>query len=99
MIRFTRTARLASGKTAQGVAYAKEIAAYASQVIDGDIQVFMQIGGPTGIIHWIVDHDNMAAWEAARTALVADETYGKMAAAGAEFVIEGSVQDTIIESL
>jgi hypothetical protein len=98
VIRWTRTARIASGKWPEVMTWAEEIAECVSQVTGVKVQLFVQVGGPVGTLEWASDYDNMAAMEGAATKVNADATYVKLAKSAGEFLVEGSGHDTIMRS-
>jgi len=100
MIRWTRSARIASsGKFAQAVQWAKEIAEFANKKYKVQTSVYMDFFGEAGTIRWFNDYADLAALEKVRNQLMADQEYWQKVAKAADLFIEGSITDTVMRSL
>ena len=100
MIRWTRSARIASsGKFAQAVQWAKEIAEFANKKYKVQTSVYMDFFGEAGTISWFNDYADLAALEKVRNQLMTDQEYLKKLIQTADLFIEGSGYDTVMESI
>ncbi len=100
MIRFQRTARVRSGKFLEGVQFAKEVAEYINANYPlGSLLVFTELFGDTGTIHWNSDNEDLASIEKVNAQLSADQDYWALLSKGDDLFIEGSLHDTVIQSV
>jgi hypothetical protein len=97
MIRFERTMRVRVGKHATN--WAKEIANYLDTVHGNpQIRLFRSRFGNISTLHWIADFDDLAALEAWQRKVGADAGYRELIKKSFDIVIDGSVEDTVLES-
>jgi hypothetical protein len=100
MFRFHRTARASRGKFLEAVQWSKEIASYISDnYAPVSVQAFVEQFGDTGRVHWYSDHEDLAAIEKLNAQLLADQEYGTMVNNAADLFIEGSIHDTVMQSI
>ena len=100
MIRWMRSAKIASGKAAQAMQWAKEILEFTKKYEGvAGAEVFYDSFGDVGTLRWCADYDDFAAWEKVSNQVFADaEWWQKMDEASGLF-IEGSVKDIVMRSL
>lgn len=100
MFRFHRTARVSRGKLAEGVQWAKEVAGYInSKYAPVSVQAYTELFGDVGTIHWYADYEDLASTERLNAQLLADQGYWALLNKAADLFIEGSVHDTLVQSL
>jgi hypothetical protein len=88
-----RNASIAPGKTVPALAFAKEVAGYVKDKAGVEIGVAMPIGGNPNRVGWAARHENLAAFEAMQTKLLADPKYLELIAKGADNFIAGSIHE------
>lgn len=94
MIVLHRSASIASGKGAQAMAFAQEVAKYLTSKYKLDIQVMLPIGGNPQRIAWVSRYKDMAAIDALFAKALADTKYQELAAKGSAHFIQGSMVDS-----
>ncbi len=100
MFRFHRTAQASRGKFLEAVQWAKEVAGYINtKYAPVSVQAYLEAFGDTGTVHWYSDHEDLATIEKLNAQLLADQEYLAMLNKAADLYIEGSVHDTLIQSL
>jgi hypothetical protein len=100
MFRSQRTARIRPGKLVEAFQWAREIAEYTNEkYAPVSTQAYSEVFGDYGKVHWHTDFEDLATYEKASAQLMADQEYWAMLNEGAELFIEGSVHDTLIQSL
>ena len=99
MIRWTRSAQIASGKFPQAVQFAKEIADYSNKKYKTQTSVYMDSVGEFGRIRWFCDFTDFAAWEKIGGQLMADQEYLKKVNQAADLFVHGSVFDTVMRAI
>jgi hypothetical protein len=95
-IRFNRTALVAGVKGQEAGAFAAEMCEYVTQAWGIPLEWGMQVGGTNGMIHWFMDYEDMAAFEAGVVRSMTDPGYLAVLAKAEGLFIEGSTKDTII---
>lgn len=95
MITVFRSASILPGKLMSALAFAKQVAAYVTDVTGVESSVAMPFGGNPMRIGWASRYDNLGAVEATLGKLLADAKYQEMVAKGGENFIAGSVHDEI----
>ena len=99
MIRWTRSARIVSGKFPQAMQWAKEIAEFGNKKYKTQTSVYMDSFGEYGTIRWFCDFADLAAVEKVGNQLMADQEYLKKLSQAADLFIEGSGYDTVMQSI
>ena len=100
MVRWTRSARIAnSGKMAQAIQWAKEMAEFMNQKYKMQMSVYTDIFGEYGTIRWFSDVSDLAAFEKVRNQLMTDQEYLKKLIQTADLFIEGSGYDTVMQAI
>lgn len=95
MIAFNRTAGIVPGKTAEMLAFAREIAAHMKRQYDVELEVMMPVGGNPQRIAWTTRYPNLAALEAVNEKIMGDRAYWEMIAKASGCFVAGSVRDSI----
>lgn len=100
MIRFHRSIRSARSNAAEAIEWAKEVADYLNGKYAGtNVQVFAHRFGDVSTIVWEVDFDTLANLDDYQHTLNSNEEYWAVVAKGVGLFVEGSVHDTVLESL
>jgi hypothetical protein len=99
MIFSMRTGRIAPGKTAEAIAYAKDTCAYAKDKSGLELRIFTQIGGTVGRICWIWENKNLADFESVSAKLTADPGWQKLLQRGPGLFADGETQDQLWQSI
>ncbi|MEM9553547.1 MAG: hypothetical protein AAGC60_04760 [Acidobacteriota bacterium] len=85
------------GKVAEAVGWAQEIADHLhGSEIAGTVHVFHEVLDEVGAIYWHADYDNVAEVEEARRRLLRDEKYQGLIADSGQFLVEGTLEDTLL---
>jgi hypothetical protein len=95
-IRFQRTSLVAGVKGQEAGAFAAEMCEYVTQAWGIPLHWGMQVGGANGMIHWFMDYEDMAAFEAGVLRSLTDPGYLAVLAKAEGLFVEGSTKDTII---
>jgi hypothetical protein len=95
MITLYRSASLLPGKLPNAVAFAKQVAAHAKDVMGVDVRVAMPVGGNPMRIGWASSFDNLGAMEAAMNKLLADTKYLALIGNAGEIFMAGTTHDEI----
>ena len=98
MIRFQRTMRVRRGR--QATRWAKELANY-METVHGkpSLQLFSSRFGNVSTLYWFADFEDLAALEAWQRKVGADASYRELVKKSFDIVIDGSVEDTVLESI
>ncbi len=100
MFRFHRIARASRGNFPRAVQWAKEVAEYINEnYAPVSVQAYSELFGDSGMVHWYADYEDLATIEKFNAQLLADQGYWAMINEGADLFIEGSVHDTLIQSI
>lgn len=100
MFRFQRTAQVRSGKGAEAIQWAKEIAKYLNEKYPpASYQAYIELFGDFGKVHWHSDFEDLATFEKINAQLMTDQEYGARLNEAGELFIEGGTHDTLIQSL
>lgn len=100
MFRFHRTARISRGKLLEAPQWAKEVAEYiTSKYSPVSVQAYSEVFGNVGTVHWYADYEDLATLERINAQLLTDQGYLAMLNKAADLFIEGSIHDTLIQSL
>ncbi len=98
MIRFQRTMRVRGGRHA--TRWAKEIANYVDTVHGKPpLQLFVSRFGNISTLYWFADFDDLATLQTWQRKVGADPGYRELIKKSFDIVIDGSVEDVILESL
>jgi antibiotic biosynthesis monooxygenase (ABM) superfamily enzyme len=100
MYRLVRTVRIKVDKAAQAYRWAKEGVDLITKKTPGhDVEANIEVYGTHQTIHWtatFADLGDLQAWEAK---LEADSEYMAWGGRRAEFMVEGSMHDILMQSL
>jgi hypothetical protein len=100
MIRFQRSSRTARGKGLEARQWAKEVTEYINgKHPESNLQVFAERFGDISALVWQADFDDLSALDKYQQSFDPDEGYWALINKATDFFIEGSVVDTVIESL
>ena len=100
MFRFHRIARVSRGKFQEAVQWAKEVAGYINtKYAPVSVQAYAELFGDVGMVHWYADYEDLATIEKFNAQLLADQGYWAVLNKGADLFIEGSLHDTLIQSV
>ena len=99
MVRWTRSAQIASGKFPQASQWAKEIAEFSNKKYKTQTSVYMDSFGEYGKIRWFCDFADLAALEKVGGQLMADQEYLQKLIQGTDLFIHGSIFDTVMHSI
>jgi hypothetical protein len=97
-VRFQRTAVAVPGKGAEAMAFAAEVAEYFTTTFGVEVTWGMEIGGTYGRLHWFVDYDDLAQFEAVNLRGMGDHEYVGMLARGEQLFLAGQAEDTLVWS-
>ena len=100
MIRFERTLRAVGGKGREATAWAQEVTTYLNgNFAETNLQVFAQRFGDVNTISWQADFDSLESLNAYQRAINSDVGYWQLVDKTDGFFMEGSINDTVLESL
>lgn len=100
MIRFERTLRAVGGKGREAIAWAQEVTAYLNGKFgQANFQVFTQRFGEINTISWQADFDSLASLDNYQQAVNVDMGYWELVDKTDGLFLEGSIHDTVLESL
>ncbi len=100
MIRWTRSLRVASAKyMPQAMQWAKEIAEFVNKKYKMQVTVYMDSFGEIGTIRWFCDYADLATMENATKELVKDQEYWQKVLQGSDFIMQGTVCDTVMNTI
>jgi len=100
MIRFHRSIRSSRNNGANAIAWSKELTDYLNGKYAGTkVQVFAHRFGDVSTIVWEADFDTLANLDDYQHTLNGNEEYWAIVAKSADLFVEGSVYDTVFESL
>jgi hypothetical protein len=91
-------ARAAMGKAQEAAQFAREITAYVNENYPeaSSIEVFSEVFGDAGTIHWFVDYPDLATLESVLVRLQSDQRYQALLVEAADLFIEGSAHETLM---
>ena len=72
---FVRKAQALPGKEAEAIKFGAEIAKMVADIVEVEVMVGQQVGGPIGQIGWRATYADMAAFEKAMGKIIANEPY------------------------
>ena len=100
MIRWTRSARISSGKYyPQAMQWAKEIAELVNKKYMIQVSVYMDSFGEIGTIRWFCDYADLATMEKVGNQLNTDQEYWQKVIQASDFIMQGSVHDTVMRAI
>lgn len=98
MVRFQRTTKVKRGK--ESTKWAKELVDYTNTVFGQPVvQLFRARFGNVDTMYWVADFDSLATLEEWQKKLGADPGYRALTKKASDIVIDGTIGDTILESL
>jgi hypothetical protein len=99
MIRWMRSARIASGKVMPALAWSREMAEFVNKYEGvSSVNVFLDMFGEVGTVRWIVDYEDLATLEKVRDQIFADQEYFQKVEKAKDLLIEGSACDVVMRS-
>jgi hypothetical protein len=101
VIKFIRSVQFKGGAQQEVVQWAKDIADYVNRAVRpaGPFQVFVEVFGATGTVHWIADFQDLATLERSINQLGEDHEYLALVRADIEKVVPGSLRDKVLRSV
>jgi hypothetical protein len=100
MIRWTRSLRIASAKYfPQATQWAKEIAEFVNKKYKIQVSVYMDSFGEIGTIRWFCDYEDLATMEKVRIQMDKDQEYWQKVFQASDFIMQGSVHDTVMRAI
>jgi len=100
MYRLVRTMRIKAGKAYEAYLWAKEGAALINKKVPGHaLEANQEVFGAHLTIHWTATFADLAQLQAWDAKLDADREYLAWGGKRAEYMIEGSLHDVIMQSL
>lgn len=100
MYRFHRTGYASRGKLLEAVKWAKEVAGYITKNYSPvSVQAYSEIFGDYSAVHWYTDYEDLATIEKINAQLLTDQGYLALLNKAGDLFIEGSIHDTLIQSL
>ena len=100
MIRFQRSLRIAQNRDLEAITWSKEITTFLNgKYSETNVQVFAQRFGMIDTIAWQLDLDSLASLDKYQKTLNADEEYLAQVNKTAGLFMEGSIFDTVFETL
>ncbi len=98
MIRFQRTMRVRRGR--QATKWAKELADYMNTAHgEPKLSLFSSRFGNVSTIHWVADFEDLAALNAWQQNVGDDAAYRELVKKSLDIVIDGSVEDLVLQSV
>jgi hypothetical protein len=99
MVRWMRTARIASGKYVEALQFARDIVEYTKKYEGvADIGVYLDSFGEVGTIRWMADYNDLASFEQVANQIYADPKWFQKMQAIEDLFLPGSVHDTVMRS-
>lgn len=100
MIRYERTLRASGGKGREATAWAQEVTTYLNgKFAETRLQVFAQRFGEVNTISWQADFDTLTSLNNYQQAVNGDQGYWELVNKTDGFFVDGSINDTVFESL
>lgn len=100
MVRFQRSIRTARGKPLEAIQWAKEVTEYINgKQPNFKVQVFTSRFGDSGMLAWQIDFDDLAALDKYQKFFNSDEGYWALVTKSYDLFIEGSLHDSVFETL
>jgi len=99
MVRFTRSARMVSGKEQEAMQWAKEFTEWSNAKYGGQLTAYLGYFGDYGTVRWVRDFENLADLEKGMEKLLGDQEYWQRHNRAVDLFIEGSLTDTVMASL
>jgi hypothetical protein len=99
MVRWTRSARIASGKGMQAMQWAKEITEWSNKKYNLQMTVYLDYFGEVGNVRWFVDYESLAALEKIRDQILGDQEYWQKVNQSTDLLVDGSAFDTVMRAI
>ena len=100
MYLFTRSARLARGRTRDAAAWVAEITEKVNQISETPVQLWSSMMSPTlGQLTWSTVTDDLSTLETGFDKMMADDGYVALTDKGAEFTTGDAIDDTVAQLL
>ena len=100
MIRWTRSLRIASAKYfPQAMQWAKEIAEFVNKKYKIQVSLYVDSFGEIGTIRWFCDYADLATMEKVTNQMATDQEYWQRVIQASDFIMQGSVYDTVMRAI
>lgn len=100
MIRWQRSIRSSGARNIEAVQWAKEVTDYINKTHpDRTVQVFSARFGDVNMLVWHVDAEDLVALDKYQQSFDTDQGYWEMIQKAAGLFIEGSLYDSVFETL
>jgi hypothetical protein len=97
MIRFTKTAVVAGGHSAEALGFADKVTQLVNaRYPDVGLRWGVQIGGASGVVHWTMDVPDLNTIGTMFSELMMDGEYTSLVDSSGSSFVHGSVHDTIV---
>jgi hypothetical protein len=96
MVRFIRSAVPVIGHHPDAIAFGKEITEYVRATYGVNTQLFVD---SEGTLYWITDYKDYAAFGEVRNAITTDPGYWKIVNKAEGLLLDGTIADTVINSI
>lgn len=97
MIRFTRTAVVAGGHTAEALGFAHEVTQFVNaRYPEVGLRWGMKIGRASGVVHWTMDVEDLNTIAKMLSELMMDGEYTSLVDGGGQPFEHGSVHDSMV---
>lgn len=100
MIRFQRSLRTTGARGREALAWAQEVTTYLNgKFKQTNLQAFTQRFGDVNKVSWQADFDTLASLESYQQAVNVDQGYWELVDKANGLFMDGSIDDTVFESL
>lgn len=97
MIRFTRTAVIAGGHSAEALGFAGKVTQLVNDHYpDAGVRWGVQIGGTTGVVHWTMDVEDLNTIGGMFRELLMDGEYTSLVDSAGDAFVHGSTHDSMV---
>ena len=97
MIRFTKTAVVAGGHSAEALGFAGKVTQLVnSRYPDVGLRWGLQIGGASGVVHWTMDVEDLNTVQTMFRELMVDGEYISLVDSAGDAFVHGTTQDTMV---
>ena len=97
MIRFTKTAVIAGGHSAEALGFAGKVTQLVNtRYPDVGLRWGVQIGGPSGVVHWTMDVEDLNTIGRMFAELMMDGEYASLVDGAGQAFVHGSASDSMV---
>ncbi len=96
MYRIVRSVRTQTGRQAEAVQWAKEIAEHFGRRYSLELRVLVEVFGDVGALYWVSDHQDLAAMERLMGQMAQDQELTAIVNRGAELVVGDTLHDRVL---